>query len=143
MAAESKSYDAMILFQKQLQRHTAMKIVIAPTSVNERGLVAKLSLLKAAPQSRIPSSRPLVRLRLAIDGSAESHTGLKQAFAAIEEINDYLKRPRNLEDAEGNAIANTRIVQRPSEEDSALDNPDGTAVQDILDERLVILYLSE
>jgi len=139
----SKSYEALMLFKEQLKRHVAIKVIVAPTSVNERGVVAKLSIIKNHPQSRRPSSASLVKLRLAVEGAAESQTGLDLAMTAIEAINAYLKRPIRLEDAEGNPIPNTRVTQSLSEDDSVLDSPDGTAVQDVLDERAVYLYLSE
>jgi hypothetical protein len=139
---QSVALNAMTLFVAQLARHTAIKIVVAPTSIDERGVVAKVSMRKEHEQSRRPTSKPIIRLRLAIEGTAESQTGLDLALVAIEEINAYLKRPRNLEDASGVPIPNTRITQSIAEDDSMLDSPDGTKVQDVLDERTVTLFLS-
>lgn len=139
----SKSLEAMMLFKAQLQRHTAIKIIIAPTSVDEKGVVAKLSLVKNYDQSKRQGTQSIVKLRLAIEGTAESMKGMDLAMAAIEEINTYLKKPRNLEKEDGICIPNTRITQSLSEDDSVMDNPDGTSVQDVMDERTVYLYLSE
>lgn len=136
------SFSAMNLFALQLKRHTTLKVVVAPTSLKEKGVHASVAMKKTLETSRRPGAKQLVRLRLTVDGTAESQTGLAQVMAGIEEMNVYLKRPRNLEDESGASIPNTRITQKLSEDDSILDNPDGTAVQDILDERTIELYLS-
>lgn len=136
------AYEAMTLFAEQLKRNTTLKVVLAPASLKEKGVHVSVAMRKTHDVSRRPNTRQVVKLRLAVDGTAESQKGLELVMAGIEEINEYLKRSRNLEDATGLPIPNTRIMQRLSEDDSVLDNPDGTAVQDILDERTVELYLS-
>lgn len=155
-----KSYDVMTLFAQQLERSIASsdecktKVVITPSSVNEKGVVIKISLLKTFPdmvfQARNHSRT--VKLRVSVCGTVESQTGLKQAIQMIQSLDSYLFQDnlRLEEIVEGEnslqsvrKIPNTRITQQISNEDSFFTNPDSTDVQDVQDDRTVIITVPE
>lgn len=155
-----KSYDAMTLFAQQLERSIASsdecktKVVITPSSVNEKGVVIKVSLLKTFrdKEYQAKSKARSVRLRVSVCGTVESQTGLKMATELIEKLDDFFEQEnlRLEEIVEGEnsmqilrKIPNTRIAQRISEEDSFLYNPDSTSVQDIQDDRMVTITFQE
>lgn len=155
-----KSYDVMTLFAQQLERSIASsdecktKVVITPSSVNEKGVVIKVSLLKTFPDKeyQAKSKARSVRLRVSVCGTVESQTGLKMATVLIEKLDDFFEQDslRLEEIVEGEnsmqilrKIPNTRIAQRISEEDSFLYNPDSTSVQDIQDDRMVTITFQE
>ena len=155
-----KSYDVMTLFAQQLERSIASsdecktKVVITPSSVNEKGVVIKVSLLKTFPDKeyQAKSKARSVRLRVSVCGTVESQTGLKMATGLIEKLDDFFEQDslRLEEIVEGEnsmqtirKIPNTRIAQRISEEDSFLYNPDSTSVQDIQDDRMVTITFQE
>lgn len=155
-----KSYDVMTLFAQQLERSIASsdecktKVVITPSSVNEKGVVIKVSLLKTFPDKeyQAKSKARSVRLRVSVCGTVESQTGLKMATGLIEKLDDFFEQDslRLEEIVEGEnsmqiirKIPNTRILQRISEEDSFLYNPDSTSVQDIQDDRMVTITFQE
>ena len=155
-----KSYDVMTLFAQQLERSIASsdecktKVVITPSSVNEKGVVIKVSLLKTFPDKeyQAKSKARSVRLRVSVCGTVESQTGLEMATGLIEKLDDFFEQDnlRLEEIVEGEnsmqiirKIPNTRIAQRISEEDSFLYNPDSTSVQDIQDDRMVTITFQE
>lgn len=155
-----KSYDVMTLFAQQLERSIASsdecktKVVITPSSVNEKGVVIKVSLLKTFPDRKYQakSKSRSVRLRVSVSGTVESQTGLEMATGLIEKLDDFFEQDslRLEEIVEGEnsmqiirKIPNTRIAQRISEEDSFLYNPDSTSVQDIQDDRMVTITFQE
>ena len=155
-----KSYDVMTLFAQQLERSIASsdecktKVVITPSSVNEKGVVIKVSLLKTYPDKeyQAKSKARSVRLRVSVCGTVESQTGLKMATGLIEKLDDFfeqdnLRLEKIVEGANSmqtiRKIPNTRILQRISEEDSFLYNPDSTSVQDIQDDRMVTITFQE
>lgn len=155
-----KSYDVMTLFAQQLERSIASsdecktKVVITPSSVNEKGVVIKVSLLKTFrdKEYQAKSKARSVRLRVSVCGTVESQTGLKMATVLIEKLDDFFEQDslRLEEIVEGEnsmqilrKIPNTRIAQRISEEDSFLYNPDSTSVQDIQDDRMVTITFQE
>ena len=155
-----KSYDVMTLFAQQLERSIASsdecktKVVITPSSVNEKGVVIKVSLLKTFPDKeyQAKSKTRSVRLRVSVCGTVESQTGLKMATGLIEKLDDFFEQDslRLEEIVEGeNSMQilrkspNTRSAQRISEEDSFLYNPDSTSVQDIQDDRMVTITFQE
>lgn len=155
-----KSYDVMTLFAQQLERSIASsdecktKVVITPSSVNEKGVVIKVSLLKTFPDKeyQAKSKARSVRLRVSVCGTVESQTGLKMATVLIEKLDAFFEQDslRLEEIVEGEnsmqiirKIPNTRIAQRISEEDSFLYNPDSTSVQDIQDDRMVTITFQE
>ena len=155
-----KSYDAMTLFAQQLERSIVSsdecktKVVITPSSVNEKGVVIKVSLLKTFrdKEYQAKSKARSVRLRVSVCGTVESQTGLKMATVLIEKLDDFFEQDslRLEEIVEGEnsmqiirKIPNTRIAQRISEEDSFLYNPDSTSVQDIQDDRMVTITFQE
>lgn len=155
-----KSYDVMTLFAQQLERSIASsdecktKVVITPSSVNEKGVVIKVSLLKTFPDKeyQAKSKARSVRLRVSVCGTVESQAGLKMATGLIEKLDDFFEQDslRLEEIVEGEnsmqiirKIPNTRIAQRISEEDSFLYNPDSTSVQDIQDDRMVTITFQE
>jgi len=155
-----KSYDVMTLFAQQLERSIASsdecktKVVITPSSVNEKGVVIKVSLLKTFPDKeyQAKSKARSVRLRVSVCGTVESQTGLKMATVLIEKLDDFFEQDslRLEEIVEGEnsmqiirKIPNTRIAQRISEEDSFLYNPDSTSVQDVQDDRMVTITFQE
>jgi hypothetical protein len=145
------SFDALNAFAKQLERNIGgdgfhTKVVVTPSSVSEKGVVIRVSLLKTFVQANpyaARSSRTL-RVRVSVAGAAESMTGLKQAVEAIEAIDRYMLLPSlRLETEDGTGIPNSRIIQSVSEEDSFFDSPDSTAVQDVQDDRIVIITIPE
>ena len=146
------SFTAFRLFSQQLQRRIASdrfatKVVMLPSSVNEKGVRIQVAVLKTFRVSAGKIKRPqkVVRLRVSVAGSAESMTGLEQAVSAVEALDTYFmdcSRLR-LEDADGNAIPDTRMMQKISEEDSFLDSPDSTSVQDVQDDRIITIYIPQ
>lgn len=155
-----KSYDVMTLFAQQLERSIASsnecktKVVITPSSVNEKGVVIKVSLLKTFPDKeyQAKSKARSVRLRVSVCGTVESQTGLKMATGLIEKLDDFFEQEnlRLEEIVEGEnslqsvrKIPNTRITQQISKEDSFFSNPDSTDVQDVQDDRTVIITVPE
>jgi hypothetical protein len=146
------SFEAINAFAKQLERniisdsfHT--KVVVTPSSVNEVGVVIKISLLKTYVQAQPPAARSsrTLRIRVSVCGSATSHTGLRQAVEAIEALDEFFMRDSlRLEvdkDDVIKLIPNSRIIQTISEEDSFIDSPDSIAVQDVQDDRIVIITI--
>ena len=155
-----KSYDVMTLFAQQLERSIASsdecktKVVITPSSVNEKGVVIKVSLLKTFPDKeyQAKSKARSVRLRVSVCGTVESQTGLKMATVLIEKLDDFFEQDslRLEEIVEGEnsmqsvrKIPNTRITQQISKEDSFFSNPDSTDVQDVQDDRSVTITFAE
>ena len=149
------SFEALNAFAKQLERnidgkefHT--KVVVTPSSINEKGVVIKVSLLKSFIQAQPPAALAsrYLRVRVSVAGSMESMTGLKQALGVIEAIDRYLSsKDLRLEtdDGSGNpkGIPNSRIIQNISAEDSFIDNPDSTSVQDVQDDRIVTITIPQ
>ncbi|MDR2924020.1 MAG: hypothetical protein LBU85_11855 [Treponema sp.] len=143
------SFEALNAFAKQLERHIGgsefyTKILVTPSSLNENGVVIKVSLLKTFVQSEPPSARAgrTLRVRVSVAGAAESMMGLKQAVEAIEAIDHYLMSDNlRLETEDGAGVPNSRIIQMISQEDSFIDNPDSTAVQDVQDDRIVLITI--
>jgi hypothetical protein len=155
------SFEALILFKDQLQRNITSgkfktKIVITPSSVDEKGVIIKLSMLKPVVQL-LPAAKPsrIIRVRIRVSGSAESLTGLTQACDMIDALNDYLIRRKDksipvpgkaaagelrLEDDTGIPVPCSRIVITQNQEDSFIDSPDSTAVQDVEDDRIAVIY---
>jgi len=145
------SFEALNAFAKQLERNICgksfhTKVIVTPSSVNEKGVVIKVSLLKTFVQLLPPAARSsrTLRVRVTVAGTAESMTGLKQALEAIEAIDKYLMLPGlRLETKDGWRIPNSRIIQQVSEEDSFIDSPDSIAVQDVQDDRIVIITIPQ
>jgi len=141
------SFDVLNAFAKQLDRNIyadafKTKIVVTPSSINEKGVVIKITLLKTFIQSEPSAARSsrTVRIRLSVAGTAESHTGLKQAIEAIEAIDNFLLTPNlRLETEKGIGVPNSRITQAVSQEDSFIDSPDSIKVQDVQDDRIIII----
>lgn len=148
------SFDAMNLFAEQLKRNVAngknykTKVVVTPSSISEKGVVLKVSLLKTVPDQtyQARSKQRTVRLRVQVSGRAESQTGLQQAVELIENLDKYLESENlrleePIEAANGMQsfvkIPNTRITQTLSPDDSFIDSPDSTSVQDVEDNRAV------
>lgn len=143
-----RTMEALTLFIAQLERDLSFgddktKVVLTPASIDEKGLVIKVGLKKTylSAQTQGVRSTRILKIRLAISGSIESLTGLSQAINAIEAIDTYLEKPRNLENESGDQIADTRIIQTVSQEDSFIDSPDSTERQDALDERLITITI--
>jgi hypothetical protein len=143
------SFEALNAFAKQLQRHVGgegfhTKIVVTPSSVNEKGVVIKVSLLKTFAQGEPPAARAsrTLRVRVSVAGAAESMTGLKQAAEAIEAVDAYLmSADLRLETEDCSGIPNSRITQAISQEDSFIDSPDSTSVQYVQDDRIVLITI--
>jgi hypothetical protein len=145
------------MFAAQLERHIASdafytKVVISPSPVNEKGLVVKVSALKSFLQGEpkgVRASR-MIRVRVSVCGTAESMTGLEQALDAIEALDGYLTRPGlrlevpNTDPQSEPAylpLANSRIIQAISQEDSFIDNPDSPKIQDVQDDRIITITI--
>ncbi len=150
------SYEALNAFAKQLEKNIGgaeqglktfhTKVVVTPSSINEKGVVIKVSLLKTFIQKRTPASQGsrTLRLRVSVAGTAESITGLKQALDAIEAVDRYLVSPNlRLETRDGQGVPNSRITQEINEEDSFFDSPDSIAVQEVQDDRIVTITIPE
>jgi len=143
------SFEALNAFANQLERHIGgegfhTKVVVTPSSVNEKGVVIKVSLLKTFTQATPPAAQTsrTLRVRVTVAGAAESMTGLRQALEAIEAVDSYLISPNlRLETEDGNGVPNSRITQAVSQEDSFIDSPDSTAVQDVQDDRIVTITI--
>jgi len=145
------SFEALNAFAKQLERNIGgksfhTKVVVTPSSINEKGVVIKVSLLKTFIQNMPQAARlnRTLRIRVSVAGAAESMTGLKQALEAVESVDRYLMTPGlRLETERGDKIPNSRIIQTVSPEDSFIDSPDSTAVQDVQDDRVVTITLPQ
>ena len=150
------SFEVMNLFAAQIKRHlpaeTKAKIIITPSSVKEKGVTVRISLLKTSLGMQPPAARNIrtARLRLQVSGTAESATGLKQAVEMIEAVDRYLKEPRTLEREEKTEegvkivpVPNTRILQQVSLEDSFVSSPDSIEVQDVDDNRIITINFQE
>jgi hypothetical protein len=148
------SFEVLNAFAAQLERHIAderfhTKVIVTPSSIKEDGLVIKVSVLKTFLPDRTPASRKerTLRIRVSVAGTAESHTGLKQALAAIEALDDYLVSPGLRLEVEKDetirSVPNSRITQAISEEDSFIDSPDSIKVQDVQDDRIVFITIPE
>jgi len=143
------SFDTLNAFAKQLERHIGgegfhTKVVVTPSSVNEKGVVIKVTLLKTFVESIPPAAKAsrTLRVRVSVAGTAESMTGLKQALEAIEAIDSYLLSPDlRLETEDEIGVPNSRITQLISQEDSFIDSPDSIEVQDVQDDRIVIITI--
>lgn len=149
------TYKVMNLFEEQLRRISdgtrfKTKVVVTPSSVDEAGVVFKLSLLKTRIDTSCPATgrTRTIRFRLSVSGTAESMTGLEQACEAIEALDEYFIQDnlRLEEIVEGEnsmtairKIPNTRITQRVSEDESFVPNPDSTDVQDVEDVRTITI----
>lgn len=148
------SFDAMNLFAEQLKRNVVngkkykTKVVVTPSSVSEKGVILKVSLLKTVPDKtyQAKTKQRTVRLRIQVTGRAESQTGLQQAVELIENLDKYLdsenlRLEEPIEASNGMQsfakIPNTRITQTLSPEDSFIDSPDSTSVQDVEDNRII------
>lgn len=149
-----RAYEVTGLFASQLQRRIAdadskfkTKVVVTPSSVDERGVVIKIALLKimTSDQTEAAKDTNMVRIMVQVSGCAESQTGLEQSCRAIEALNGYFKDAKHLrlEDAGGTALPGTRFVQKITPDDSFIDNPDRTTVQDVQDERIITIYYPE
>lgn len=147
------SFNALNAFASQLERRISgsqfsTKVVVTPSSVKEKGLVIKVSLLKSFLQGEpkaIRASR-MLRVRISVAGTAESMTGLEQALDAIEALDGYLASDGlrlEADNGEGKirGVPNSRIIQAISQEDSFVDSPDSTAVQDVQDDRIVTITI--
>lgn len=139
-----KTYEVLNLFAAQLGSAVKEKIVLTPSSIKERGVIIKVSLLKTWPavSPRGSSGTRSVRIRLSVCGTAESLEGLSLAVSAIEKLDTYLftlPEGKRLLSAERKIIPNTRIVTVISEEDSFIDSPDSVSVQDVQDDRICII----
>jgi hypothetical protein len=139
-----KTYEVLNLFAAQLEKAVNEKIVITPSSINEKGVVIKVSLLKtflATPPQGACGTRTS-RIRVSVCGTAESLEGLSLAVDAVEKLDKYLlsqAEGKRLLSADGKIIPNTRIVTVVSEEDSFIDSPDSVAVQDVQDDRICLI----
>jgi len=146
------SYEALEMFAKQLERNVhstssfKTKVVFTPSSIDEAGVIIKVSLLKTFIPDVVPAAKKsrTLRVRVTVKGRAESMTGLKQATEAIEALDDFLIKGASLrleamEDWGPRAIPNSRITQQITEEDSFINSPDSIKVQDVQDDRIVII----
>ena len=137
------AFEVFKLTEAQIKRHCpAIKTVIAPSSIHEKGVVARLSVKKIKGANLRPFANKTVELRLAVTGTTESQKGLELATSAIEALDAYFtQNTLYLEDVEGKPIPNTRIRQSKSEDDALLDNPYETSVQEVYDERILSVQI--
>nr|DAM44751.1 MAG TPA: hypothetical protein [Bacteriophage sp.] len=137
------AFEILKLTEAQIKRRCpAIKTAIAPSSIHEKGVVARLSVKKIKDANLRPFANKTVELRLAVTGTAESQKGLELATSAIEALDAYFtQNTLYLEDVEGKPIPNTRIRQSKSEDDALLDNPYETSVQEVYDERILSVQI--
>ena len=146
------SFEVLEMFAKQLERNVSStssfktKVVITPSSIDEAGVIIKVSLLKTFIPDVVPAGKKsrTLRVRVTVKGRAESMTGLEQATEAIEALDDFFIEGASLrlektEDWGPVKIANSRVTQQIREEDSFIDSPDSIKVQDVQDDRIVII----
>lgn len=155
-----ESFDAVVMVADQILRNVAngkkykTKVVVTPTAVSEGGVIVKVSALNSTldTRSQASSRTRTVRVRVSVCGRVESHTGLAQAMELIEKLDRYFNSPegKRLERSRKNGkelvfepVPNTRIVQAISPEDSFIDSPDSTAVQDIQDDRILTITIPD
>ena len=157
-----ESFDAVVMVADQILRNVAngkkykTKVVVTPTAISEGGIIVKVSVLKTTPDPRsVSQARPrIVRVRVSVCGRVESHTALAQAMELIEKLDRYfnspegkrLERSRKYKDSKAlifEPVPNTRIIQSISDEDSFIDSPDSTAVQDIQDDRILTITIPD
>lgn len=155
-----ESFDAVVMVADQILRNVAngkkykTKVVVTPTAVSEGGVIVKVSVLNSTLDTRSQSSSKTrtVRVRVSVCGRVESHTGLAQAMELIEKLDRYFNSPegkrleRSKKDGKNlvfEPVPNTRIVQSLSAEDSFIDSPDSTAVQDIQDDRILTITIPD
>ena len=146
------SYDALLAFASQIERNikcetNSTKVVVTPSSIKEKGVVIKISLLKTILQSEpklIHASR-MLRVRVSVTGTAESMTGLQQAVEAIEALDVFFAQSNlRLEVSKSGTykgVPNSRMIQAVSQEDSILDSPDSTEVQEVQDDRIITITI--
>jgi hypothetical protein len=143
------SFEALDAFAAQIERNIGStkfftKVVVTPSSVDEKGMIIRVSALKSFLQSEpkgVRASR-MLRVRVTVAGTAESMTGLQQAMNAIEALDNYLGQTNlHLETSVGELLANSRVIQEVSQEDSFVDNPASTEVQDVEDNRIVTITI--
>jgi hypothetical protein len=146
------SFEALRSFAAQLERNISSekfhtKVVVTPSAVHEKGLVIKVSLLKSFIQTepRLIHASRMLRVRVSVAGTAESMTGLEQALDAVEALDRYLVSQDLRLEVENEhgvfGVSNSRIIQTISQEDSFIDNPDSTEVQDVQDDRIVTITI--
>lgn len=155
-----ESFDAVVMVADQILRNVAngkkykTKVVVTPTAVSEGGVIVKVSALNSTLDTRSQSSSKTrtVRVRVSVCGRVESHTGLAQAMELIEKLDRYFNSPegkrleRSKKDGKNlvfEPVPNTRIIQSLSAEDSFIDSPDSTAVQDIQDDRILTITIPD
>lgn len=155
-----ESFDAVVMVADQILRNVAngkkykTKVVVTPTAVSEGGVIVKVSALNSTldTRSQASSKTRTVRVRVSVCGRVESHTGLAQAMELIEKLDRYFNSPegKRLERSKKDGknlvfvpVPNTRIIQSLSAEDSFIDSPDSTAVQDIQDDRILTITIPD
>lgn len=155
-----ESFDAVVMVADQILRKVAngkkykTKVVVTPTAVSEGGVIVKVSALSSTLDTRSPATARTrtVRVRVSVCGRVESHTGLAQAMELIEKLDRYFNSPegkrleRSKKDGKNlvfEPVPNTRIIQSLSAEDSFIDSPDSTAVQDIQDDRILTITIPD
>ena len=155
-----ESFDAVVMVADQILRNVAngkkykTKVVVTPTAVSEGGVIVKVSALSSTLDTRSPATARTrtVRVRVSVSGRVESHTGLAQAMELIEKLDRYFNSPegKRLERSKKDGktlvfepVPNTRIIQSLSAEDSFIDSPDSTAVQDIQDDRILTITIPD
>lgn len=155
-----ESFDAVVMVADQILRNVAngkkykTKVVVTPTAVSEGGVIVKVSALNSTldTRSQASSKTRTVRVRVSVSGRVESHTGLAQAMELIEKLDRYFNSPegkrleRSKKDGKNlvfEPVPNTRIIQSLSAEDSFIDSPDSTAVQDIQDDRILTITIPD
>jgi len=147
------SFDALNAFAKQLERNIGgngyhTKVVVTPSSINEKGVVIKVSMLKTyiLPEPPAGKSSRMLRVRVSVAGTAESMIGLKQALCAIEDLDEFFTKANlrlevSTEEGGIRLVPNSRIIQSVSQEDSFIDSPDSIAVQDVQDDRIITITI--
>lgn len=155
-----ESFNAVVMVADQILRNVAngkkykTKVVVTPTAVSEGGVIVKVSALSSTLDTRSPATARTrtVRVRVSVSGRVESHTGLAQAMELIEKLDRYFNSPegKRLERSKKDGktlvfepVPNTRIIQSLSAEDSFIDSPDSTAVQDIQDDRILTITIPD
>jgi hypothetical protein len=137
------AYESVKLFEAQVRRATGLKVVLMPSPIKEPGPHVKLAVRKVVSTKapRAAQGEREVRLFASLDGNVESETGLKLALEACEKLAVYLVACERLEDAQGAAIANTRVISKSNDDDGILQDPDKETVAWLDDLHYVSVFI--
>lgn len=136
------AFEALLCFKAQVKHHTGLKTVLVPTPIQEAAPVVRIAVRKIVLDKTTKVVDKTLRLTVALEASAESDTGLRQAIEAIEALNEYATTANRLENEFQNAIPNTRITWKSNLDDGLLEDPDSGKIVWVRDEHFVEITLA-